>query len=53
MRLATVQNYINKLLNRGEINEGQKKLMRPQTAQFGKGYGLPKTDMTFQPLPEF
>ena len=27
--IQTVQNYVNKLFNRGEINKEQKKLMRP------------------------
>ena len=33
MRPKTLQNYVNKLFNRGEINEERKKLMRPNVAQ--------------------
>ena len=36
IRLNTVQIYVNKLFNRAEINEEQKKLMRPKAAQTGR-----------------
>ena len=50
MRPNNVQNYLNifKLFNRGEINEDQKKLMRPKTAQIGRAYGLPEIYKPFQ-----
>ena len=47
MRLNTVQSYVNKLFNRGEIKEEQKKLMRPKAAQIGRVYGLPKIQKPF------
>ena len=53
MRLNTVQSYVNKLFNRGEIKEEQKKLMRPKAAQIGIAYGLPKIHKLFQHLPKF
>ena len=53
MRLKTVQNYVNNLFNRGEINEEQKNLMRPKASQNGRPYGLPKTHKPFQHLPKF
>ena len=53
MRLNTVQSYVNKLFNRGEINEEQKKLMRPKAAQIDRVYELPKIHKPFQHLPKF
>ena len=53
MGLNTVQNYVNTLFNRGEINEEQKKLMRPKAAQIGRVYGLHKAHKPFQHLPKF
>ena len=44
---------MNTLFNRGEINEEQKKLMRPKAAQIGRVYGLHKTHKPFQHLPKF
>ena len=53
MKLNTVQNYVNTLVNRGEINEDQKKLMRPKAAQIGRAYGLPKIYKPLQHHPKF
>ena len=53
MRLKTVQNYVNNLFNRGEINEEQKNLMRPKATQIGRPYELPKTHKLFQRLLKF
>ena len=53
MRLNTVQSYVNKLFNRGEIKEEQKKLIRPKAAQIGRVYGLPKIHKPFQHIPKF
>ena len=53
MRLNAVQNYVNKIFNRGEINEEHKKLMRPTASQIGKAYGLPKIHKPCQHLPKF
>ena len=38
MKLNTVQDYVNKLYNRVEINKEQKKLMRPKAAQIDRAY---------------
>ena len=53
MRLNAVQNYVNKIFNRGEINEEHKNLMRPTASQIGKAYGLPKIHKPCQHLPKF
>ena len=45
--------YVNKLFNRDEINEEQKKLMRLKAAQICRAYGLPKIHKPFQHLPKF
>ena len=50
MRPNAVQNYANKWYNCGEINEEQKKLMRPKAAQIGRAYGLPTIHKPFQLL---
>ena len=41
-RLKTVQNHVNNLCKGNEINEAEKKQMRPMSAQLGCAYGLPK-----------
>ena len=48
LRLNTIQNYVNKLFDNGEINEEQKKLMRSKVEPIGRAYGLPKTHKPFQ-----
>ena len=52
-RLATLQAYLRKLLNRGEISECEHKNLRPTFAHFGRAHGLPKTHKTFQSIPKF
>ena len=51
--LNAVQNYLNKLFNRGEISNDEKKRMRPKFAQMGKAHVLPKTHKNFEVLPPF
>ena len=51
--MNTVQRYVNKLFNSGEINKEQKKLMRPKAVQIVRAYGLPKITKSFQHLPKF
>ena len=41
--LTTVQNYLKVLCKRGEINESEKKAMRPKFAQIARACSLPKT----------
>ena len=38
-----MQNYLNTLLNLGEISNDKKKGMRPKFVQIGRTHGLPKT----------
>ena len=52
-RLTTVQNYLNNLFKRGEINESDKKAMRPKSAQIARAHGLPKTRKHYELLPKF
>ena len=52
-RLKTVQNYLNNLSKRNEITEGEKKQMRPMSAQLGRAHALPKIDKVFADIPKF
>ena len=52
-RLATLQAYLCKLLNRGEISEFEHENLRPTFAHLGRARGLPKTHKTFQSIPKF
>ena len=52
-RLSTLQAYLRKLLNRGEISECDHKHLRPTFAHFSRAHGLPKTHKTFQSIPKF
>ena len=52
-RLSTLQAYLRKLLNRGEISKCDHKHLRSTFAHFGRAYGLPKTHKTFQSIPKF
>ena len=52
-RLTTVQNYLNALFKRGELNESDKKAMRPKSAQIARAHGLPKTHKHYECLPKF
>ena len=45
-RLSTLQAYLRKLLNRGEISDCDHKHLRPTFAPFGRAHGLPKTHKT-------
>ena len=40
--LASVQNYLNTLVSRGELIENNKMEMRPKSARLGRAHGLPK-----------
>ena len=51
-RLTTVQSYLNTLFKRGEINESDKKAMRPKSAQIARAHGLPKTHKHYERLPK-
>ena len=51
--LSTIQGYLSKLFNRGEISEDDKKLVRPRSAQMGRAHGLPKIHKEYTNLPPF
>ena len=51
--LSTIQGYLSKLFNRGEISGDDKKLMRPRSAQIGRAHGLPKIHKEYTNLPPF
>ena len=51
--LSTVHNYLNKLLDRGEINLDEWKTMRLKSARVGRAHGLPKTHKEFDRIPKF
>ena len=52
IRLTTVQNYLNTLFKRGEINESDRKAMRPKSTQVARVHGLPKTNKHYEDLPK-
>ena len=52
-RLSTLQVYLRKRLNRGEISEWDHEHLRLTFAHFGRAHGLPKTHKTFQSIPKF
>ena len=39
-RLSTLQNYLSKLLNRGEISESEYSLLRPKHAHVGRAHAV-------------
>ena len=41
-RLSTLQSYLSKLLNRGEISESEYSLLRPKNAHVGRADAVPK-----------
>ena len=52
-RFSTLQSFIKSLLKRGEINEDQKKQMKPTAAQNGRAHGLQKIHKRYVDLPKF
>ena len=51
-RLTVIQNYLNTLFKRGEIDKSDKKAMRLKSAQIGWAHGLPKTHKHYESLPK-
>ena len=51
--LNTVQNYVNKLFNCGEISNDEKKLTCPKFAQISRAHGFLKTHKKFEVLLPF
>ena len=52
-RLSTLQSYLLKLYNRGEISDEVYKRVRPKNAKPARAHGLPKTHKSFDVLPSF
>ena len=52
-RLSTLQNYLSKLLNRGEISESEYSLLRPKHAHVGRAHAVPKIHKQYTTLPKF
>ena len=52
-RLASVQNYLRKLLKNGEIDEATFQLIRPKAARPARAHGLPKIHKKFAKIPKF
>ena len=53
MRLKTAQHYVNKLFNLGEIDEEQKKIMRPKQNRLLEFMDYVKTTSHFKTLLNF
>ena len=51
--LASVQNYLNTLVSRGELTENDKMEMRPKSARLGRAHGLPKIHKDYTNIPSF
>ena len=51
--LASVQNYLNTLVSRGELTENDKMEMRPKSARLGRAHGLPKIHKDYMNIPSF
>lgn len=52
-RLATLQSYLCKLLERGEITQEVYDEIRPQSAKIARAHGQPKVHKTFNRVPPF
>ena len=52
-RLNTLQSYLCKLLNRGEITSEVHKEIRPENAKIARAHGLPKVHKNFDRVPPF
>ena len=53
IRINTIKSYINTMFKRGEINEEEKKLMRPQGGNRARARGLLKIHKEYASLPKF
>ena len=51
--LASVQNYLNTLVSRGELTENDKMEMRAKSARLGRAHGLPKIHKDYTNIPSF
>ena len=52
-RIGTIKAYINTMMNRGEITDQEKRIMRPKGAVRARARGMPKTHKPFDSLPSF
>ena len=51
--LASVQNYLNTLVSRGELTENNKMEMRPKSPRLGRAHGPPKIHKDYTNIPSF
>ena len=51
--MKSLQNYLRKIHNRGELSEGEFNLCRPKNAKPAKAHGLPKIHKSFDRIPKF
>ena len=51
--MATLQNYLRNLCNRGEISKVEFDQMRPKNAKPARAHGLPKIHKSFTNIPKF
>ena len=52
-RMKSLQNYLRKIHNRGELTKGEFNLCRPKNAKPVKAHGLPKIHKSFDRIPKF
>ena len=52
-RLNTLQSYLCKLVNRGEITPEVYNEIRPQNAKIARAHGLPKVHKSYERIPPF
>jgi hypothetical protein len=50
-QLTTLQSYLRKIHNRGEINDDEYNSIRPQSTKPARAHGLPKTHKSYDTLP--
>jgi hypothetical protein len=50
-QLTTLQSYLRKIHNRGEINDDEYNSIRPQSTKPAQAHGLPKTHKSYDNLP--
>ena len=52
-RMKSLQNYLRKIHNRGELTKDEFSLCRPKNAKPAKAHGLPKIHKSFDRIPKF
>ena len=51
--MKSLQNYLRKIHNRGELTKDEFSLCRPKNAKLAKAHGLPKIHKSFDRIPKF